>query len=73
MHQHRAGRFSYSPATGPTGRPAILDTCTGTLWVLPMKSGESWRRYSLTEGTVDENTAEWQSGADVERTLKPIF
>ena len=58
------GRFSYSPATGPNGRPAILDTCTGTLWLLPMKPGESWRYYSLTEGWVEEERSQWTPGAE---------
>lgn len=58
------GRFSYSPPVGPDGRPAILDTCTGQLWLLPTKPGESWRYYSLTEGWVDEEGAQWVPGAE---------
>jgi hypothetical protein len=56
------GRFSYSPPAGPNGRPAILDTCTGQLWLLPTKPGESWRSYSLTEGWVEEEKSEWTPG-----------
>jgi hypothetical protein len=56
------GRFAYSPATGPNGRPAILDTCTGTLWLLPTKPEEPWRYYSLTDGWVVEEQPEWNPG-----------
>lgn len=58
------GRFRYSPAASPNGRPAILDTCTGDLWLLPMKPGESWRHYSLTDGWVDEEEAQWVPGEE---------
>lgn len=58
------GRFSYSPPASPNERPAILDTCTGTLWLLPTKPGECWRYYSLTDGWVDEDEAQWLPGAE---------
>lgn len=70
--QELPGRFRYHPAADRRARPALLDTCTGTLWLLPTKSGESWRRYSLTDGTVDEDPAEWTSGEEWKKIKESI-